>query len=85
MASKSIAIHIKPETWERCKHFGIFGDSQDDLLNRVIDLAGKYTKMEYDLVTTGHHVSETPDIIKVPPAPVVKEPPQEYKTEEKKE
>lgn len=42
MPSKSIAIHIKPETWERCKKFGVYGDSQDDLLNRVVDLADKY-------------------------------------------
>lgn len=43
MASKTIAIHVKAETWDRCKKFGVYGDKQDDLLNRVIDLASKYS------------------------------------------
>jgi hypothetical protein len=31
------SISVGTQTWERLKHFGKFGESFDDLLNRLMD------------------------------------------------
>lgn len=40
-----ITWRIKPETSERLRAYGIYGDSQDSVVRKVLDLADRYQSL----------------------------------------
>ena len=46
MAEGRKSLNIKTETWERLQRFGVFRESTDELLNRLMDIAAERIKRE---------------------------------------